>query len=142
MSLPAPVLQHTFAESAERIYDTTVSYLPVRLPGISALPGTAVDGMSETFADRLRRLRREQGYTIVDLASAVGASEGTIRQLESGNVRSPNFLLGIRLADQLRVDPRYLALGEGMSIAERLDTIERRLTKVEQRLASFPAARR
>lgn len=142
MSLPAPVLQHTVADFVERIYEAHRRNLPVRLPGISALPGAAVGEMSETFADRLRRLRREQGYTIVDLASAVGVSEGTIRQLESGNVRSPNFLLGIRLADQLRVDPRYLALGEGLSIAERFETLERRLTKVEQRLASLPPSRR
>lgn len=142
MSSPAPLLQYTVADSVESFYDTTDKYLRLRLAGISLLPSTATGEMSEAFADRLRRLRREQGYTIVDLAAAVGASEGTIRQLESGNVKAPNFLLGIRLADQLRVDPRYLALGEGLSVAERFETIERRLTKLEQRVASLPAARR
>ena len=90
--------------------------------------------MTETFAERLRRLRREQGYTIVDLAAAVGASEGTIRQLESGNVKAPNFLLGIRLADQLKVDARFLALGEGISLLERVNALERRVVKLEQRI--------
>jgi transcriptional regulator with XRE-family HTH domain len=98
--------------------------------------------VTETFAERLRRLRHEQGYTAVDLATAVGASEGTIRQLESGNVKSPNFHLGIRLADRLQVDPRYLALGEGVGVAARFDAIERRLGKLESRVAGLPARRR
>ena len=98
--------------------------------------------MSETFAARLRRLRDEQGLSVTTLALAVGASEGTIRQLESGNVKSPNFLLGLRLAEFFKVDPRYLALGEGTTFAERFESIERRLTKLEQRVASIPPTRR
>jgi len=121
-------------------YDAIANSLPCRLPGISLLPDFAA--MSETFAARLRRLRNEQGYTVVDLAAAVGASEGTIRQLESGNVKAPNLLLGIRLADQLKVDPHYLALGEGVGIGARLDGIETRLSKVERRVASIPVPRR
>ena len=109
---------------------------PERYPGISFAP------MTETFAERLRRLRNEQGYTVADLAAAVGAAEGTIRHLEGGDVKSPNFLLGIRLAEQLKVDPRFLALGEGIGVAERFDAIERRLSKVEQRVASIPMTRR
>ena len=98
--------------------------------------------MSETFGERLRRLRTEQGYTVVDLAAAVGAAEGTIRHLENGAVKSPTFLLGLRLAEHLKVDPRYLALGEGIGVAARFDAMERRLSKVEQRLASMPMPRR
>jgi transcriptional regulator with XRE-family HTH domain len=98
--------------------------------------------MTETFAERLRRLRNEQGYTVADLAAAVGAAEGTIRHLEGGNVRSPNFLLGIRLAEQLKVDPRYLALGEGIGVTARFDALERRIAKLEQRSASDPSRRR
>jgi transcriptional regulator with XRE-family HTH domain len=77
----------------------------------------------------------------MDLASAAGCSEGTLRQLESGNVKSPNFLLGIRLADVLRVDARYLATGEG-SIAETLDALSSRVAKIEQRLAAIAPRRR
>jgi transcriptional regulator with XRE-family HTH domain len=98
--------------------------------------------MSETFGDRLRRLREDQGLTIVALASAVGVSEGAIRQLENGHVKIPSFLLGVRLADHLNVDPRYLAFGEGSSMTERFDIIERRLAKLEQRIAAIPAPRR
>jgi transcriptional regulator with XRE-family HTH domain len=98
--------------------------------------------MKELFGERLRRLRNERGITVVDLAAAVGVAEGTIRQIENGSVKMPNFALGVRLADQLNVDPRYLALGDEFSMSERFDAIERRLVKVEQRLASIPAIRR
>ena len=90
----------------------------------------------------MRRLRTDRGLSIIELASAVGASEATIRQLEAGNVKAPSFILGVRLADQLNVDARYLALGQGASTSERFDIIEKRLTKIEQRLASLPGPRR
>ena len=98
--------------------------------------------MTEPFATRLRRLRTEQGYTVVDLAAAVGSAEGTIRQLESGKVKSPSFLLGIRLADQLKVEPRFLAVGIGQTIEQRLDAIEQRFSKVERELGRRDARRR
>jgi transcriptional regulator with XRE-family HTH domain len=115
--------------------------LRVRRPAISYLPGSAVD-MNETFGGRLRRLRTTLGITVVDLAAAVGAAEGTIRQIENGTVKMPSFLLGLRLADHLNVDPRYLALGEGFSMSERFDAIDRRLTKLEKRFAAIPTRRR
>jgi transcriptional regulator with XRE-family HTH domain len=111
------------------------------LPQISFLPATAL-GMSEAFGERLRRLRMERGLTIVDLATSVGVAEGTIRQIETGNVKSPNFHLGLRLADHLNVDPHYLAAGEGKSISERFEAMNKRLTKLEQRVASLSASRR
>ena len=97
--------------------------------------------MSETFAQRLRRLREERGSTIAALAGEVGVSEGAIRQLETGNVKSPSFVVGLRLAHHLGVDPYYLAAGEGSNVAERLLLIERRLAKLEARIAALPARR-
>jgi transcriptional regulator with XRE-family HTH domain len=133
----------TVADSASVFCDAAQRSLSgTRLRGISLLPGSALEPMSERFGERLRRLRNEQGYTAVDLAAAVGTSESTIRQLETGNVKSPNFLLGIRLADQLKVDPRYLALGEGLGVAARFESLEHRVEKLERRVAAIPAARR
>jgi transcriptional regulator with XRE-family HTH domain len=111
------------------------------MPQVSFLPASAL-GMSESFGERLRRLRTERGLTIVDLAAAVGVAEGTIRQIETGNVKSPNFHLGLRLADHLNVDPHYLAIGEGFSMSERFEAMNKRLTKLEQRVASITASRR
>lgn len=93
----------------------------------------------ETFAQRLHRLRIEQGYGVADLAAAVGASEGTVRQIEAGTIKSPSFLLGIRLADHLHVSPRYLAAGSESSFSQRLDTFEERFAKFDRRLQRLEA---
>jgi len=125
---------------AKRITIPVLRFLRTR-PRVSFLPGEALGAVSESFAARLRRLRTEHGLSVVQLALAVGASEGTIRQLETGNVKAPNLLLGLRLAEQLNVDVRYLAFGEGVTNAERFDAIERRLAKLENRVASLPTRR-
>ncbi len=87
--------------------------------------------MGDTFGARLRRLREERGFSVPELASAVGSSEGTIRQLESGQVKNPAFVLGLRLATKLTVDPYYLALGEGFDMLERFDLMDRRIAALE-----------
>jgi transcriptional regulator with XRE-family HTH domain len=87
----------------------------------------------ETIGDRILRLRLERGLSVADLASAVGVSEGAIRQLEAGTTKSPGLMLGLRIADCLSADPWYLALGEGTSLTDRLIVIERRLDALEQR---------
>jgi transcriptional regulator with XRE-family HTH domain len=95
----------------------------------------------ETIGERLRRLRTDQGVSIAALASTVGVSEGALRQLEAGTVKVPSFLLGLRLANALNVDPMHLALGEGHSTLERFETVERRLAKVERWIAEQPKRR-
>lgn len=141
--MPSFIEKHlTGADFFATFYDADARSWARRDPWPRRLPGISFSPMTESFGERLRRLRLEQGYTVVDLAAAVGAAEGTLRHLESGDVKSPNLLLGIRLADQLKVDPRYLALGEGSSTSERFDALERRVRKLEQRLASTPGQRR
>jgi transcriptional regulator with XRE-family HTH domain len=98
--------------------------------------------MSESFGQRLRRLREEKGLTVSSLAASVGVAEGTIRQLETGQTKSPSFVVGVRLADRLSVDPFYLALGDRATLTERMDIFERRLTRLEQRVESLPAPKR
>jgi transcriptional regulator with XRE-family HTH domain len=90
--------------------------------------------VSETFGDRLRRLREEQGFSIATLAVEIGVSEGAIRQMETGNVRSPSLLVGLRLAHRLGIDPYELALGDGSNLNERLILVERRLDELERRI--------
>lgn len=84
----------------------------------------------ETFGKRLKRLREERGLTAVALAEACGVADGTIRQIEGGKVKSPSLHLGIRLADALDVDVRYLALGED-GLAARVRALERRVEALE-----------
>jgi transcriptional regulator with XRE-family HTH domain len=95
----------------------------------------------DTFAKRLRRLREEQGLSVPAIAASVGTSEGTIRQLETGQVKNPSFALGLRLADTLNVDPYYLALGAGFSMRERFELLERRVTALEKRVTGVTAPR-
>jgi transcriptional regulator with XRE-family HTH domain len=96
----------------------------------------------ETVGHRLRRVRNAKGLTMVDLASQVGAAEGSVRQIENGSVKQPSFRLGIRLADALNVDPRWLALGDGESATERYDALERRVTKLERQMVEHHGYRR
>lgn len=98
--------------------------------------------MAEAFGDRVRRLREEQGFSVAALALEVGVSEGTIRQIETGSIKSPSLTVGLRLAHRLGVDVWYLAFGEGSTLNDRITLVERRLTKIEQRLAALPQARR
>ncbi len=98
--------------------------------------------VTETFGERLRRLREAQGLSISGLALEVGVSEGAIRQLESGNARGTSFAIGLKLAHRLGVDPFYLARGEESILNERVTVLERRVEKLEQREGAPSAKRR
>lgn len=67
----------------------------------------------ETFGERLKRLRIEKGLTHTQLAYRVGLTEGAIRQMESGAIKTATFPVGMKIAKVLKVNPSYLALGEG-----------------------------
>jgi transcriptional regulator with XRE-family HTH domain len=88
---------------------------------------------TETFGERLRRLREAKGFALTTLAMKVGLTEACIRQLETGRTKEPRLGDGMRLADALGADVRYLAFGEGdpppraPDLAERVAAIERRL---------------
>lgn len=60
-----------------------------------------------TFASRLRELRKERGLTQKQLAEQTGASERGIQNYELG-VRSPAFDVLISLADFFDVSLDYL----------------------------------
>jgi transcriptional regulator with XRE-family HTH domain len=81
---------------------------------------------AESFGERVRRLREARGKTLAAVAEECGCSEGTIRHIEVGNVASPGLHLGIRLADALGVDVRYLAFG-GAGVAGRVPDLARRV---------------
>jgi transcriptional regulator with XRE-family HTH domain len=98
---------------------------------------------TESFGERLRRLRIACGFRVTDVASAAGLTEGSIRQLEAGQTKSVSLLVGLRIAKSLGVSPEYLASGTEPAesvepavspIIGRLDDHERRLTVLEARL--------
>ncbi len=66
---------------------------------------------TETFGQRLGRLRRERGLSVTGLAYKAGGTEGTVRGLEGGSTTSVRFETGVLFAEALDVTPRYLAFG-------------------------------
>jgi transcriptional regulator with XRE-family HTH domain len=88
---------------------------------------TTID--TETFGERLRRLREAKGFALTTLAMKVGLTEACIRQLETGRTKEPRLGDGMRSARTCV----YLAFGEGdpppraPDLAERVAAIERRL---------------
>lgn len=87
----------------------------------------------ETFGDRLRRLRVDAELTPSALAHMVGVTEGAIRQMESGQTKSASLVVGLRLAEALDVDVRYLALGSDEGKASR--TLSERVSELEKSVA-------
>ncbi len=68
--------------------------------------------MTETFGQRLRRLREARGLRKTVLARQVGLTEAAIRQLESGRTSDARLADGVRIAAVLGVEPGYLAFGD------------------------------
>jgi transcriptional regulator with XRE-family HTH domain len=66
----------------------------------------------ENLGDRVRRLREDQGITIAALTATCRVSEGAIRQVETGAVKSPSLLLALRLSKALGVQPYWLGTGD------------------------------
>ena len=90
----------------------------------------------------MRRIREEKALSIPALAATVGASEGALRQVESGQTKVPSLVLGVRIANALGIDPTHLALGEHSSLNERFDDLDRRFRAMEKRLAVLESRRR
>jgi transcriptional regulator with XRE-family HTH domain len=73
----------------------------------------------QSFQERLRTLREERGLRAGELASAVGVSDGAIRQMESGQTKISSFAVGLRLSRELHVSPWYLCFGEDGAALEK-----------------------
>ncbi len=101
----------------------------------------------EEFGPRLRRLRLAAGMSPIDLAHSVGVTEGAIRQMESGQTKIASFPVGVRLAEVLGVEARYLAFGESEKAkppktVDRFAELEERVARLEKAQARASARRR
>jgi transcriptional regulator with XRE-family HTH domain len=65
----------------------------------------------KTIGQRIRHARQLRQLTQAQLARACGLSQGAIGNYESDSRRSPKNIL--RIADALRVEPAWLAMGTG-----------------------------
>ncbi|MBV8643320.1 MAG: helix-turn-helix transcriptional regulator [Candidatus Eremiobacteraeota bacterium] len=91
----------------------------------------------ESFGERLRRLRLASGLSCAQLAQRVGVTEGAVRQMESGQTKIASFVIGLRLAKELRTDAWYLANGvtDDAETPGGADALSLRVAALEQRLA-------
>lgn len=92
---------------------------------------------SETFAERLSRLRASAGLSAAALAVRVGVGEYAIRKLEYGGSKLPSFTTGLRLARVLHVSAEYLAFGAGGD--RGADAREQALVKLQAQMESLSA---
>lgn len=97
----------------------------------------------ESFGERLRGLRLSRSLSCAQLAHKVGVTEGAIRQMESGQTKMASFVIGLRLAKELGIDPWYLANGvvDDPEAQAGADAISLRVTALEQRIAKLASDR-
>lgn len=67
--------------------------------------------MSNTFAKRLKELRKEAGITQVEFARKFNIANGTVGNWESGN-RQPDYATVQKIADFFKVSVDYLVREE------------------------------
>lgn len=58
----------------------------------------------ESVGEKVRRLRKERGWSQADLGSKVGMSQGGVAKLEAGNIENPRHLARIALVFGVRLD--------------------------------------
>lgn len=68
--------------------------------------------MTEDFAKRLKRIRKQRQYTQEQLANITGIPLHTIRNYEQELTEEPRSMYLLELAKALDVTPEYLMLGE------------------------------
>ena len=64
--------------------------------------------MSDSFAKKVRRLRKENGMTLEDLANKLETTKNYVWQLENKTPARPSGQLLLRIADIFDVSPDFL----------------------------------
>jgi transcriptional regulator with XRE-family HTH domain len=67
----------------------------------------------ETVGNRIRKLRKARKLTQPQLAKAVGITQASVTDLETGRSKSPASSTLTRLARFFEVDPEWLMTGKG-----------------------------
>ena len=60
------------------------------------------------MVQRIKELRIKNNKTLLQLAEAIGVSEGTVQRYESGNIRNLKYDTIVALADALHTTPAHL----------------------------------
>lgn len=64
--------------------------------------------MSDSFAQKVRDLRKKEGLTLDELANKLGTSKNYVWQLENKTPARPSGQLLLRIADIFSVSPDFL----------------------------------
>ena len=64
-----------------------------------------------TIAERIKKLADDQGYTVRSLAEEVNVTPEAVRNYFKGK-RTPNIIIGSRIAKALNTTVEYLVEGE------------------------------
>ena len=74
--------------------------------------------MGKLLGDRIKGRREELGLMPVDIHRAIGVSISAVLQWESGSTKSIKLEHFFALADLLKVEARWLGIGEGPKDAQ------------------------
>lgn len=66
----------------------------------------------DTFANRIRMIRHEEGLTTREFAILLGVSHGTVNLWEHGSSPSNLDVIAMKLANEFGYDPAWIAFGE------------------------------
>jgi DNA-binding SARP family transcriptional activator/tetratricopeptide (TPR) repeat protein/DNA-binding XRE family transcriptional regulator len=75
-----------------------------------------VEPESRSFAESIRRLRRDAGLSQGELAARAGISERSVRNIEKGAVRRPHHDVVLKVAAAVGLDLGVLPAGDGLQI--------------------------
>jgi transcriptional regulator with XRE-family HTH domain len=92
---------------------------------------------AETIGRRLSRLRKERGFTQIELAEKAGTIQAVISSYECGRVRPHAAMVG-RLAQALDVTADEV-LGLAAAQAQKANGVSRRVLRRMHLLERFPA---
>jgi transcriptional regulator with XRE-family HTH domain len=95
------------------------------------------NGQTETLGQRLARIRKERGFTQVELAQKADTIQAVISDYERGRVRPHAAMLG-RLAQALGVTADEL-LGIATAPPPKANGVSRRILRRMQALEELPA---
>jgi len=93
--------------------------------------------VSDTLGERLKSLRKSNGFSAAQLGARVGISENAVYKLEAGITGEPSFAVGLKIARTLGVHPETIAFGASLpadSAMPPLSNLEARMERLEQTL--------
>lgn len=98
------------------------------MPRISKYNLPPLDLGSETLGERIARLRKEKGYTQIDIANEIGISQVLISDYERNKIR-PHYEMIIRLAIALSITTDCL-----LGLKEDKTSVSKPNLKLQQRI--------